>query len=89
MLLEETGKSPWPAVQKTNIPVHEFHYARLENLAADNNFSHRVLRGTGIDGLHDGLIINNLLAGFAHHRNTAANPWVNRFLTFVRKTTHP
>jgi len=84
MLLEETGKSPWPAVQKTNIPVHEFHYARLENLAANNQYSQRVLRGTGIDGQHDGLIINNLLAGFAHHRNTAANPWVNRFVTFVR-----
>lgn len=84
MVVEETGNSPWPAFQKTTIPVHEFHYARLENLAADKNFSHRVLRGNGIDGKHDGLIINNLLAGFAHHRNTRANPWVGQFVTFVR-----
>lgn len=89
MVVEETGKSPWPAFQKTSIPVHEFHYARLENLAADSDFSHRVLRGTGIDGKHDGLVINNLLAGFAHHRNTAANPWVDRFVNFVRKSTKP
>jgi len=84
MLLEETGNSPWPVFEETNIPVHEFHYARLENLAAGNKFSQRVLRGTGIDGSHDGLIINNLIAGFAHHRNTALNPWVDRFVTFVR-----
>ena len=84
MLVEETGNSPWPAFQKANIPVHEFHYARLENLSSDKHFSHRVLRGTGIDGKHDGLIIDNLIAGFAHHRNTALNPWVDRFVTFVR-----
>jgi len=84
MVVEETGNSLWPAFQKANTPVHEFHYARLENLAANNNFSHRVLRGTGIDGKHDGLIINNLQAGFAHHRNTRANPWVGQFVTFVR-----
>jgi len=84
MVVEETGNSPWHGFNKASTPVHEFHYARLENLAADKNFAHRVLRGTGIDGEHDGLIINNLQAGFAHHRNTASNQWVNRFVTFVR-----
>jgi cobyrinic acid a,c-diamide synthase len=83
MLLEETGKGPWPRstvrdTETTRIPVHEFHYARLENLGNKPDFAHRVLRGTGIDGDHDGLVINNLLAGFAHHRNTEANPWVGR-----------
>ena len=91
MLLEESGNSPWPQIpgaSKRNtggIPVHEFHYARLENLDEDPVFTHRVLRGTGIDGNHDGLVIHNLLAGFAHHRNTTANPWVERFVTFVRE----
>lgn len=89
MVLEETGKSPWLASitsnNETAIPVHEFHYARLENLAKDQVFAHRVIRGTGIDGDHDGLVINNLLTGFAHHRNTAANPWVERFVAFVRE----
>lgn len=88
MLLEESGKSPWPQPirpDKNGTPVHEFHYARLENLGENPVFAHRVLRGTGIDGVHDGLIVNHLLAGFAHHRNTLANPWVERFVSYVRK----
>ena len=80
-LIEE----PMAAAIGAGIPVHEFHYARLENLAEDPVFAHRVLRGTGIDGIHDGLVVGNLLAGFAHHRNTAANPWVERFVSFVRE----
>jgi len=93
MIVEETGHSPWPASaaarndHSSGIPVHEFHYARLENLSEGPDFAHRVLRGTGIDGNRDGLIINNLLAGFAHHRNTKANPWVGRFVTFVRENS--
>ena len=88
MIVEESGDSPWLPIPDTNsdgVPVHEFHYARLENLAENPVFAHRVLRGTGIDGAHDGLVINKLLAGFAHHRNTTANPWVERFVTFVRE----
>jgi len=91
MVVEDSGKNPWPQLSDTDkrkpdgIPVHEFHYAKLENLGEDQVFAHRVLRGTGIDGNHDGLVINNLLAGFAHHRNTAANPWVERFVEFVRE----
>jgi len=94
MLLEESGKSPWPRpTQKpdsdTNgIHVHEFHYARLQNFGENPVFAYRVLRGTGIDGGFDGQVVNNLLAGFAHHRNTIANPWVERFVAFVRDKTH-
>jgi len=88
MVVEESGNSPWlpiPDAAAEGVPVHEFHYARLENLTENPVFAHRVLRGTGIDGNHDGLVINNLLAGFAHHRNTVANLWVERFVTFVRE----
>ncbi len=90
MLLEETGKSPWPQPALPDInnsngtPAHEFHYARLENLDENPVFAHRVLRGSGIDSSHDGLVVNRLLAGFAHHRNTSANPWVERFVSYVR-----
>ena len=87
MVVEESDKHPWPHAGNRNtdgIPVHEFHYARLQNLGEDPVFAHLVLRGTGIDGNHDGLVIDNLLAGFAHHRNTIANPWVERFIAFVR-----
>ncbi|MEE8338640.1 MAG: cobyrinate a,c-diamide synthase [Xanthomonadales bacterium] len=91
MVLEQTAKSPWPSSSATqgavtaSIPAHEFHYARLENLPDDLNYAYRVIRGAGIDGRRDGIVIGNLLAGFAHHRNTAANPWVKRFVEFVRK----
>jgi len=91
MVLEETGGSPWPpspafqGVEAASIPAHEFHYARLENLPDDLNFAYRVVRGAGIDGRHDGMVIGNLLAGFAHHRNTEANPWIKRFVNFVRE----
>ena len=93
MLVEESSGHPWPrpahdaADRPAAIPVHEFHYARLENLTENPVFAYRVRRGAGIDGKHDGLVVNNLLAGFAHHRNTRANPWVERFVAFVRGRT--
>lgn len=89
--IEETEKSRWPAVPRSpdnpgaGIPAHEFHYARLESLPADADYAYRVLRGHGIDGHHDGLLVGNLLAGFVHHRNTEVDPWVSRFVEFVRE----
>jgi len=93
VIIEETGKSPWPAASRSpgnsgaGIPAHEFHYARLENLPVDPDYAYRVIRGHGIDGHHDGLLEGNLLAGFVHHRNTEADPWVSRFVEFVRETS--
>jgi len=91
VVLEETGKGSWPPAPdypgglNADIPAHEFHYARLENLSGDLDFAYRVTRGHGIDGHHDGLLIGNLMACFAHHRNMVADPWVNRFVEFVRE----
>jgi cobyrinic acid a,c-diamide synthase len=92
MVVEDTRQHPWSLASdkrgdNSALPVHEFHYARLENLDDKPVFAHQVRRGTGIDGKHDGLVINNLLAGFAHHRNTDANPWVSRFVAFVRSNS--
>jgi cobyrinic acid a,c-diamide synthase len=91
MLLEETVHHPWPSARTASAgspegtPVHEFHHAYLENLPGNSVFAQQVLRGTGIDGHSDGLVINNLMAGFAHQRQTNANPWVDRFVEFVRR----
>jgi len=63
--------------------AHEFHYAKIENLPADTKFGFHVKRGAGISGAHDGIVVNNLMAGFCHMRNTASNPWVSRFLHHV------
>ena len=87
MLLEESGQGPWPSVageSSPELPAHEFHYAALENLPNGQAFAYRVKRHDGIDGRHDGLVIGNLVATFAHQRNTAANPWVGSFVYFVR-----
>jgi cobyrinic acid a,c-diamide synthase len=91
VVLEETGAGLWPPASHTqqssgaSISAHEFHYARMENVPADLNYAYRVLRGNGIDGQHDGLLVGNLLAGFAHHRSTESNPWAKRFVEFVRE----
>jgi len=78
-----TPNHPW-CTQGQSIPGHEFHYARLDNLPADISYGCTVARGAGIDGSHDGIVAYNLLAGFFHLRNTAANPWIERFVDFVQ-----
>lgn len=93
VVLQETGQGPWPAATSLpgesdkHIPAHEFHYARLDLHSSEANYAYDVIRGAGIDGQHDGLIIDNLVAGFVHQRSTASNPWVERFVTFVRENS--
>jgi len=70
--------------------AHEFHYARLDNVDTDTRYGRALSRGNGIDGVHDGIVTGNVLAGFCHQRNSQGNPWVARFLDFVQrvKTAH-
>jgi len=84
----ETGQHPWPMTESTNqaneIAAHEFHYSSLEN--SDNvKYAYDVLRGTGIDGSHDGIIHKNVLGCYAHLRDVKQNHWVQRFLQFVQQ----
>jgi len=82
--LRETRNFPWSSNGGIDVPVHEFHYASLENLPADMSFAYEVMRGHGIDGKRDGLIVGNLMATFSHQRNVIGNPWAERFVGFVR-----
>jgi cobyrinic acid a,c-diamide synthase len=86
--LRETGKSPWPLLDGDNkeriVYAHEFHYSGLENCAPELDFAYDVLRGHGIDGEHDGLVVGNVLASFSHLRDVAAHPWTRRFVAFAR-----
>jgi cobyrinic acid a,c-diamide synthase len=85
--LRETGCGPWPAPQPgaaTLIRAHEFHYSSVENLAPGTRFAYAVERGHGIDGCHDGIVHKNLLASYAHLRDVAGNPWVERFVALIR-----
>jgi cobyrinic acid a,c-diamide synthase len=86
--LTETEKHPWPIHAMPNLPgeihAHEFHYSRLVNRDPKLPFAYRVLRGYGIDGEYDGIVHHQILASYAHQRHTAANPWTQRFITFLR-----
>ncbi len=88
--LRETGAGLWPlgpqggSAAEAGLPAHEFHYSRLENLDPNVPFAYQVLRGHGIDGHHDGLVVGNLLAGYAHLRQVEDNRWAERFIDFVR-----
>ena len=86
--LEETTNHPWSTFEPkpdNEIAGHEFHYSGLENIDPDTRFAYRIKRGTGIDGKNDGIIYNNLLACYAHLRDTSSNHWAQRFVQFVRQ----
>jgi cobyrinic acid a,c-diamide synthase len=67
--------------------AHEFHYSALQNLGPDIEFAYRVLRGYGVDGERDGIRYRNLLASYAHLRDTSRNHWAARYVEFVRRHT--
>jgi cobyrinic acid a,c-diamide synthase len=87
VLLEETGHLPWPAfdgaVQGEPIPCHEFHYSSIINLPDNTVYAYRVLRGTGVDGKHDGIVYKNLVASYTHRRNHRSRRWTDQFLNFA------
>jgi len=87
VLLQETEESPWHSMDasEAEIPAHEFHYAALENLCAGQRFAYRMARGEGMGRGQDGIVIGNLLASFSHLRSSPRNPWVERFVAFVRR----
>jgi cobyrinic acid a,c-diamide synthase len=81
-----TAAHPWDATARAAAEVcaHEFHYSALENLQAEEDgYAFRVIRGTGIDGRHDGFVYKNLLACYTHQRTTWSNRWCEHFLRFV------
>jgi len=80
--LRDTRSHPWRGAGEA--AAHEFHYARLENIVVETTYARDVLRGHGVDGHHDGIVVRNTLAGFCHLRSTSADNWVARFVDFVR-----
>ncbi|MFQ5642353.1 MAG: cobyrinate a,c-diamide synthase [Thiogranum sp.] len=89
--LETTAAFPWPTTDSgRTVAGHEFHYSALERLEAPDHYAFRVLRGTGLDGKHDGYVYRNLLACYSHQRNTRSNRWTQHFLAFVAQCkAHP
>ena len=84
--LRETANAPWPSSQPQNeFAAHEFHYSSLKNTPDTLDYAYEVIRGTGIDGRNDGIVINNLLACYSHMRDTGQHHWARRFVDFVRQ----
>ncbi|MEQ1662914.1 MAG: cobyrinate a,c-diamide synthase [Thiobacillus sp.] len=80
--LQPTSDDLWQ--ESGTIPAHEFHYSSLENLPAESRYAYRVTRGHGMDGVNDGYIHHNLLAGYVHRRGAGAQGWITPFLNRVR-----
>ncbi len=85
--LSEQAGHPWPRPRPPaqEIRAHEFHYSSLDNLPPDAQFAFEVRRGHGIDGRHDGILVNNLLASYTHLRTIGSCYWATRFVAFVRQ----
>lgn len=84
--LRETDAFPWPGatVDASDICAHEFHHSAIVETCPDWRYAYDVLRGTGIDGRHDGIIHQNLLASYAHLRDVGAVNWTGRFVERIR-----
>lgn len=84
--LRETGDNPWPHQgAPAEFSAHEFHYSMLENLAPGLTFAYEMVRGTGVNGYHDGIIYKNLVANYVHLRDVEGYHWTRRFVDFVRE----
>ncbi len=93
--LKETRHHPWPKskldlnqqqTHKTHIIyAHEFHYSGLQNLPEGLTYAYQVERGYGINGKFDGIVYKNLLASYSHLRHVNANPWIERFIRFIKE----
>jgi cobyrinic acid a,c-diamide synthase len=85
--LAPTAAHPWldRGDARAEVPAHEFHYSSIEGLPADTRFAYRVARGHGADGKSDGIVVNNLLANYAHLRSAGDHDWAARFVGFVHR----
>jgi cobyrinic acid a,c-diamide synthase len=85
--LAETDAFPWPRQaggHGQEIHAHEFHHSAVVDPDPDWRYGYRVLRGQGVDGRHDGIVQDNLLASYAHLRAVGGVAWTDRFLARVR-----
>lgn len=87
-MLETGAQHPWQYnssdnTTKQDIAGHEFHYSKLMQVPK-TEYAYKVKRGFGINGENDGLVYKNLVACYAHQRNTQQNQWISSFLEFIK-----
>ncbi len=80
--LRATGAGGWfePGLK---IRGHEFHYSEIAN-AGEVGFAYDMLRGTGLDRQHDGIIYGNTLASYTHLHALGSPGWAPGFVEFVK-----
>lgn len=85
--LRETDAFPWPREpgEQREIYAHEFHHSAIVAPPAGWKYAYQVLRGTGIDGSHDGIIQQNLLASYTHLRDVGSVAWTRRFVRRIKE----
>lgn len=85
--LAEQDHHPWPRARAPaqKIRAHEFHYSSVEGLPADTRFAYQVVRGYGVNGKQDGILVHNLLASYTHLRTIGDCCWASRFVAFIRQ----
>ena len=83
-LLEKNADHLWENYSTNPIPGHEFHYSKLTRLSNDFKYAFTVKRGFGVNGEQDGIIYKNLIACYAHQRNTSQNQWIPNFIEFIK-----
>jgi len=87
VILQPNDEHPWYSAQTSaqeQIKAHEFHYSALQGLPDHLDYAYAIKRGTGIDGVNDGIMIHNLLASYTHLRRTDTCAWVDDFVSFVK-----
>ena len=80
-----SGNHPWHK-EGNSLFAHEFHYSDIKLKENLYKFGYNVQRGYGINGKKDGLIYKNLLATYAHMRDTKKCRWIDSFLKSIRKS---
>jgi cobyrinic acid a,c-diamide synthase len=83
VLLEETGRGPWPHAGRL-LRGHEFHHSRITGLGGGETFAYRTLRGSGAVRGHDGLVQGACVAGYTHLHADGAPSWAEDFVSIVR-----
>lgn len=63
---------------------HEFHNSEVK-LLGSVEYAYRVLRGKGIDGKHDGIMLKNTLANYLHLHVLSYPRMVENFLSLAQK----
>ena len=84
VILESRAEHPWLKNAQRTIQAHEFHYSDLHGLPEDLTYAYSIKRGTGIDGLNDGIVMHNMVANYTHLRQTDRCVWVDDFVSFIK-----